>query len=274
MVKNNRVVVGSYENQDEAASIINRLKEDGYQREDITLYGNSTDVDVETDNVGQTTNDQEEDRSFWDKVKDAFSTDSYDYETNAEDPDYNQEDDVLYPYRDDITSGKTVIVVDNYRGDTNLETNRTETSVKEKTQNENLTEDEKIRLKEERLEVDKEEVRTGEVNVRKETKHETKTVDVPVESEEVVIERKPVAGEDSKTTDTEIDEETESFSIPVKEEKVEVNKKPVVKEEVDIKKKRHEEVEEVTEDVKREELDVDAKGRTGMDRTKRDLDKK
>lgn len=264
MVKNNRVVVGSYTNQDEAASVLNRLKEDGYKREDITLYGNSAAADVETDNVGRVTDNREDDRSFWDKVKDAFSTDSYDYETNAKDPDYNQEDDVLYPYRDDIANGKTVIVVDNYRGDTNLEMNRTETSVREKPETDDFTEDEKIRLKEERLEVDKEEVQTGEVNVRKETKHETKTVDVPVESEEVIIERKPVAGEDSKTTDTDFDEETESFSIPVKEEKVEVTKKPVVKEEVNIKKKTNKDVEEVTEDIKREELDVDSEGRTGV----------
>lgn len=127
-------------------------------------------------------------------------------------------------------------------------------------------------MKEERLEVDKEEVQTGEVNVRKETVHETKSVDVPVEKEEVIIERKPVVGEDSKLTDAEINEETESFSIPVKEEKVEVTKKPVVTEEVDIRKETHKDVKEVTEDVKREELDVDSDGRTGMDGTGKDLE--
>lgn len=282
MVKENRVVVGSYRNQDETASIINRLKEDGYQKEDITLYTNSAnvdglknsqDVDVETDNARRTTGDIEDDRSFWDQVKDAFSTESYNYEESAQNPDYNQDDDILYPYRDDINNGNTIIAVANYRGDTNLDMNRTETSVNKK-DNDNLTENEKIRLKEERLEVDKEEEKTGEVNVRKETKHDTKTVDVPVEREEVVIERKPVAGEDSKTTDAEIDEDSESYTIPVTEEKVEVDKKPVVKEEVEIKKETHEDVEEVKEDVKREELDVDSEGKTGVRDSDKDLDKK
>lgn len=283
MVKENRVVVGSYRNEDETVSTINRLKEDGYQRDDITLYTSSAnveglkdsqDVDVETDNAGRRTEDTEDDRSFWDKMKDAFSTESYNYEEDSQELNYNQEDDILYPYRDDINNGHTVIVVDNYRGDTDLEMNRAETSVNEKTDNDNLTEDEKIRLKEERLEVDKEEEKTGEVNVRKETKHDTKTVDVPVESEEVVIERKPVAGEDSKTTDTEIDEDSESYTIPVKEEKVEVDKEPVVKEEVEVKKETHEDVEEVTEDVKREELDVDSEGKTGVRDSDNDSDKK
>lgn len=283
MVKENRVVVGSYNNQDEVSSVINRLKEDGYQKEDITLYTNSAnvdglrdnkDLDVKTDSAERATEVTEDDRSFWDQMKDAFSTESYNYEENAQDPAYNQEDDVLYPYRDDINSGHTIIVVNNYRGDTNLEMNRTETSVNGKTNNDNLTEDEKIRLKEERLEVDKEEVQTGEVNVRKETKHDTKSVDVPVESEEVVIERKPVAGEDSKTTDMDIDEDSDSYTIPVKEEKVEVNKKPVVKEEVEIKKERHEDVENVKEDVKREELDVDSEGKTGVRDSDKNSDKK
>ena len=284
MVKENRVVVGSYRNEDDIVSVINKLKEDGYQRDDITLYTNSANadglkdsrnVDVQADDAGRTTEDTEDDRSFWDKMKDAFSTGSYNYEEDSQNPNYNQEDDVLYPYRDDINKGNTVIVVDNYRGDTNLEMNRTETSVNEKTNKDNLSEDEKIRLKEERLEVDKEEKKSGEVNVRKETKHDTKSVDVPVEYEEVVIEKKPVTGEDSKTSDTDIDEDSESYTIPVKEEKVEVDKKPVVKEEVEIKKETHEDVEEVTEDVKREELDVDSEGRTGAEAedTDRDLDR-
>jgi uncharacterized protein (TIGR02271 family) len=298
MVREDRVVVGSYRNRDDAVSVINRLKEDGYRKEDITLYTNSEnidglrdsqDIDVQADSAERSTEETEDNRSFWDQVKDAFSTESYNYEETAQDPAYNQEDDILYPYRDDINSGHTVIVVDNYRGDTDLDAgpttaagrsgvNRTETSVNEKTNisDNNLTDDEKIRLKEERLEVDKEERKTGEVNVRKETKHDTKSVDVPVEREEVVIERKPVTGEDSETTDSDIDEDSESYTIPVKEEKVEVDKKPVVKEEVEVKKERHEDVEEVTEDVKREELDVDSEGRTGAEAedTDRDLDRK
>lgn len=136
MVKENRVVVGSYKNEDDTASVVNRLKEDGYQRDDITLYTNSANADGlkdsrNVDNAGRGTEDTEDDRSFWDKMKDPFSTDSYDYEEDSQDPNYNQEDDVLHPYKDDIKNGNTVIVVDSYRGDTNLEMNQTEDEKRE-----------------------------------------------------------------------------------------------------------------------------------------------
>ena len=51
--------------------------------------------------------------------------------------------------------------------------------------------DRTIRLHEEQLKVNKEQVRAGEVNVRKEVHTEQKTINVPVEREEVVIERRP-----------------------------------------------------------------------------------
>lgn len=294
MAVDRRVVVGTFDSENEAATEIERLQDQGYPKDKITLYtsadragslrdSQNIDVDVDTESTVERSQDEEDNRGLWQQIKDAFSTETYDYDNASKDPNYTRDDDVLYPYRADIADGKIVIVVEDYREDTDTNegtatgtnhaaephTNRTETTVRDS--DDDLTEDEKIRLKEERLEVDKEEVQTGEVNVRKETKHETKSVDVPVEKEEVVIEKKPVAGEDSETTDTDFDEDSESFSIPVKEEKVEVNKKPVVKEEVEIRKERKEDVEEVTEDVKREEIDVDSEGRTGMEGTGKDL---
>lgn len=330
MVKDNRTVIGSYSNQEEVVAAVKRLKDEGYKKEDITLFTNSAnagglkdseDVDVATettDTERTRTAESEDDRSLWTQIKDVFSSDTYDYESTSQDSNYSQDDDVLYPYKEDIKDGKTVIVVENYHegsapnADIEESNSRAQTAgtqgivtgsgvnpaepvndepavdpaSREKAagtgennfddiDNRNdLTDDEKIRLKEERLEVDKEEVQTGEVDVRKETKHDTETVEVPVEREEVVVERKPVAGEDAKATDTDFDEDTESYKIPVKEEKVEVDKKPVVKEEVEIKKKRQEDVEEVTEDVRREELDVDSKGRTGAEGSENNSDRK
>ena len=49
-------------------------------------------------------------------------------------------------------------------------------------------------MKEERLHAEKHPVETGEVRVRKEVHTETKTLEVPVQREEVVIERTPVHG--------------------------------------------------------------------------------
>ena len=53
---------------------------------------------------------------------------------------------------------------------------------------------ETIQVKEERLHAEKRPVETGEVTVRKEVHTETKTLEVPVQREEVVIERTPVHG--------------------------------------------------------------------------------
>lgn len=364
-----RTVIGSYTNRSEALATVNRLKDLGYEKQDITLYTNSEvanrmgdteNVDVSTETAGTTADttretraaDTEDDRSFWDQIKDVFSSDTYDYDTTAEDPNYNPDEDVLYPYRDEITSGNIVVVVDNYKGDTDEldtlrdgshitdrgepgqgaiglqgerrttgafpededagvnaggptpdqgptagartapgeadeevnpsvrsgdvdakgrkgadtisadERRRIEEDIDNRT---DLSDNEKIRLKEERLEVDKQKEQTGEVDVKKETVHDTETVEVPVEREEVVVERKPVAGDEAKTSDTDFNEDDESISIPVREDKVNVDKESVVTEEVNIKKETQQDVEEVSEDVRREELDVDAKGDTRVE---------
>lgn len=125
------------------------------------------------------------------------------------------------------------------------------------------TEDEQtIRLREEELQVNKEEVQAGEASVKKTVHEETKSVDVPVSHEELHVERKPVSPEETeKGIDSEMKEET--IRVPLKEEKIDVTKKPVVKEEVEISKRQVEETEHATEKVKREELDIEeAKNKT------------
>ena len=54
-----------------------------------------------------------------------------------------------------------------------------------------LDEQRRLRLREEQLMVDKERVQTGEVRIRKDVVTEQRSLDVPVEREEVVIERRP-----------------------------------------------------------------------------------
>jgi uncharacterized protein (TIGR02271 family) len=86
--------------------------------------------------------------------------------------------------------------------------------------------DRTIQLREERLKVHKTSVETGNVHVRKEVRTEHQTIDVPVEREEVVIERRPASG---RATGGEI--RNEEIRIPITEEKVNVSKDTVVKEE-------------------------------------------
>ncbi|KAA0958964.1 DUF2382 domain-containing protein [Planococcus sp. ANT_H30] len=126
------------------------------------------------------------------------------------------------------------------------------------------TEEEKLRLHEERLSVDKERVQTGEVNVGKHVVEENQTIEVPVEREEVYIERRPV---NEETTGNSFDnnsgltgdayQEGENIHIPVTEERVEVTKKDVVAEEIIVGKRKVQDTETVNETVRHEEADID-----------------
>jgi len=110
-----------------------------------------------------------------------------------------------------------------------------------------------IQLKEEHLRADKE-VERGEVDVRKEVHTEQKQITVPVEREEVVIERRPAGGRASG------DMRAEEIHIPVKEERVKVTKEPVVREEVTVGKRKVRETRTVSGEVRKEELVVEPKG--------------
>jgi uncharacterized protein (TIGR02271 family) len=86
--------------------------------------------------------------------------------------------------------------------------------------------DRTIRLREERLHADKTRESTGDVKVRKEVHTEHKTMTVPVEREEVVIEHRPA----NPTADASGLIKAEEIHIPVSEEKVHVRKETVAKE--------------------------------------------
>jgi len=113
-----------------------------------------------------------------------------------------------------------------------------------------------IQVKEERLHAEKRPVETGEVRVRKEVQTETKNIEVPVQREEVVIERTPVHGR-AATDDI---GEGEEIRIPVREEKVNVSKDAVVKEEVKVGKRAVQDTERVSGEVRKEEVKVEEKG--------------
>ncbi|OMD36473.1 hypothetical protein BSK56_32120 [Paenibacillus borealis] len=119
----------------------------------------------------------------------------------------------------------------------------------------------KLCLREEQLDVSKNKVQTGEVQVRKEIIEEQKTINVPVTHEEIVIERRSV---NNDSTDTPIGKD-ETIRIPVSEEQVEVRKNTVVTGEVDIHKREVQGTEQVKDTVKREEARVDKTGKVKLD---------
>jgi uncharacterized protein (TIGR02271 family) len=111
-----------------------------------------------------------------------------------------------------------------------------------------------IPLTEERLEVSKKEI-MEEATLIKESVKETKTVEVQLTHEELIIEkRKPSSSRSSGDTTTEEEQQKQiqsktEITIPLKKEEVVVTKKPYVKEEIVIKKKQVTETKTVNEDV-------------------------
>ena len=118
------------------------------------------------------------------------------------------------------------------------------------------TEDGKLRLRQEELDINKTKMQTGEVILSKDVIEEQKTIDVPVTHEEVVIERRSINNE---ATDSPISS-TESIHIPVSEEKIEVGKHTVVTGEISAHKREIEETKKVEETLKREEARIDKEG--------------
>ena len=110
---------------------------------------------------------------------------------------------------------------------------------------------------EEELEVGSEQARRGRAGVRKRVKTEQVERTVPVEREELRVEREPIpAGEDDHA---EIGED--EHTIELHEERPVVDKQVVPKERIRVGKEVVTDTERVSEEVRKEELDVDDPGR-------------
>jgi uncharacterized protein (TIGR02271 family) len=104
---------------------------------------------------------------------------------------------------------------------------------------------------EEQLEVEKRPVDTT-VNIHKDVKTEHKTIDVPVQREELVIERQPASGEHTGKISGH-----EEIRVPLHQEEVHVSKEAVAKEDVVIGKRKVSGTERVDETVRKEQIKVD-----------------
>lgn len=213
----------------------------------------------ETDNVKDQRDLTREDESLFSRVHDD------DVETERSSLNYNKPNESVEP----PTSNETTTRESNFSSsqdeqDTNVhaseqsynndtqDNNVGETSYNNETQDNNVDE-ESVQLHEERLNVDKENVETGEASVDKHVVEEEQEFDVPVEREEVTIERRPVnekVDEDFNANDD------DSVHIPLHEERVNVEKENVVSEEIVIKKNKVQDTEHVSEKVRHEEADI------------------
>ena len=103
-------VEGSYTTKKEALQTIQKLKESGYSKDEILLVANkdirdsfTKEMDISTASESSISGENEDDRSFWEKVKDAF--------TVEEPSEKNSEEDPLYSYHDDLDKGNIIILV-------------------------------------------------------------------------------------------------------------------------------------------------------------------
>ena len=123
----------------------------------------------------------------------------------------------------------------------------------------NLTDnDNELIRSEERLDVNKERVATGEARLRKYVVTDTETVEVPVEREEVRVERTPISEADAANFNGNIgDNDTAEASVTLHEERVNVDKKTVPVEKVNLSKETIQDTETHTEELRKEQIDTD-----------------
>jgi len=116
--------------------------------------------------------------------------------------------------------------------------------------------DKKLSLRREELDISKNRVQVGSVELSKEIIEEQKIVDVPVTHEEVIIERRAINNESSDSPIT--DEET--IHIPISEEQVRIGKHTVVTGEIEAHIRQVEDTKHIEETLKREEAHVNKDG--------------
>ena len=168
-------------------------------------------------------------------------------------------DDAAREYEEDVRNGRIILLAETTASGLDVEETGyvTDTSVAGAyTDTDKYDDEQTLRLREEQLDVSKERVQAGEVEIHKEVVEEQQKVNIPVTREEVYVERRDV-NEAASGTDAVMDDD-ETIRVPIMEEKVEVTKKPVVSEELVIGKREVTDTEQVVESVKHEEAHLEA----------------
>ncbi len=126
-------------------------------------------------------------------------------------------------------------------------------------------EEQRLALHEEQLSATKNNVQTGEVHVHKQTVDVNQEVHVPVEREEIVVEKRTAPTSAAQQNETELTpaqayEKGDAIYIPLTEERLDIGKKKVVREEIVIGKRKVKDVQVVNETVRREVADLEESG--------------
>lgn len=123
----------------------------------------------------------------------------------------------------------------------------------EKTSSQNV---ETLQIKEEQLDIAKKWIQTGDVKIHKEIFSEEKNFTIPIQREDLVIEKKSIASSNSKDKAS----ETQIIRIPLSEEHVEFSKHKVVLEDISIYKQQINDIEHIEETLKKEKPKVKISG--------------
>ncbi len=272
-------VLGIYDTREEVIRAIQDYEEMGYPLNQLSIATNTKDfpsptaieneTGVASEDFGGT--DVDEHKGFFESLMSVFRGDFdvdgrtyYEYLLGL-----GFDDAAARNYAEEIDEGKILLLTENVAASiSNPSSTLNEGSSFKPTDLDSnsfgMDEEHSLKLREEQLNIKKEPVQTGEVEVHKEVVEEQKTIDIPVTHEEVYVERRKVDDEvaatlNSADTITPVDD-SESIRIPIVEEKVEVTKKPVVNEELVIGKNKIEKTEQVTDQLKREEARIETDG--------------
>lgn len=257
--------VGTFHSENQVLNKINELKAQGYSEEDIYVVTN--DADSLSIVRGQTDVDLTSSEGSWLDKFIAFLSGDEPVRAAFTHMGFTEEESSRY--YDEVKNGSILLYVDRDYGSfindqqTEFQTGYSDQTVSDfdntrldrKGVNVDNVDEEHLHLHEERLNVDKERVQTGEVNIGKHVVEEEQTLEVPVSQEEVYIERRAV--NDEVAAAGEVLDDGEHIHIPIMEERVEVTKRPVVSEEIVVGKREVQDTEKVRETVRREEADID-----------------
>ena len=117
--------------------------------------------------------------------------------------------------------------------------------------------EQRMKLREERLQATKERVQIGEVDLRKDVVTERQSIDVPVTHEEVYIERRPGSGQ---VSDLPVGKDGETISVPLRAEQVDVTKQAVETGVVILGKRQVQETQRVSDTVRHDEAHLEREG--------------
>ncbi|MBZ9711954.1 PRC and DUF2382 domain-containing protein [Deinococcus multiflagellatus] len=129
----------------------------------------------------------------------------------------------------------------------------------------------RLQLLEERLRVNKDRYVAGQVQIGKHVETRTENVTVPLEREEIVIERHVVSDARPVSGNVTLGAGTETVEVTLEAERANVSKQAYVTEEVEIGKRTVTEQQTVTETIGREVLDVNQNGQVAVQGTEAHL---